>query len=556
MDFRVLGPLEVVGPAGVIPIPSGKQRALLAVLILDRGQAVGRARLIDELWASRRRPPPTMRCRSISRVSASGLGPICVETRAGGYRLAMVDATTDLARFERLVRDGQIALEAGEPAAAADRYDEALGLWRGPALADLDGEPAASAERTRLDELRVVVFEHAIDAKLAAGGHLDVIPDLHRAIAADPLREGAYVRLMLASYRAGRQSDALDAFHRARTILRSELGVEPGPALEAMQRAVLAHDPALRGDTPPARTAAVEPAGGSTVTDRPAASRTTREIILTASDRWGLDDVIAPALDLVRDGDRGLILARLVDPAPDALEAAVAELRTSRADVRQLGVKIRTAAFTTRAWGRDLALLASRASADLVVVGGVTPMPAGPFERSLSDLFTLGAVDVALALTVDRRTTGGAAADASIVVPFGGSSHDWAALELGALVRPSPPDQASSSRETMAKRRSTGATTVPTVGASSRSTATPRSIRMNRSCTSATTGPMRTTLARLALPTEFEWEHAAQCTPPGTLRELDTVAWQWTSSADSPIRAFGPRPEPSANTTGVHERAR
>ena len=428
MEFRILGPLEVVGAAGVIPIASGKQRALLAVLVLEHGQPRRRSRLIDELWGDE--PPPT--ADHALQVHLTGLrqrlGDAMVERVASGYRLRASDTTTDLARFERLVAEGQQASANDDHARAADRFHEALGLWRGDALADLDGESAVRAERTRLDELRQVVFERAIDAKLAAGGHLEAIPELRAAIEAEPLREGAYVRLMLASYRAGRQADALDVYQRARSVLRAALGVEPGPELEAMQRAVLAHDPALR---PTSGT--ITPATSDAASGRRPASRAIREIVVTALDGPGLDVAIGSTIDLVRDGDRGAILTRLTEPDPDALETAVGALRDHRDRLRAQGIETRTAAFTSRDWGADIARLAARSSADLVVVG-VTGLAraGGPEAADSGDLLGQAAADLALAIAPDRRPVDRRPVDAPIVVPFGGTAHDWAALELGA----------------------------------------------------------------------------------------------------------------------------
>ena len=253
------------------------------------------------------------------------------------------------------------------------------------------------------------------------------IPELRAAIEAEPLREGAYVRLMLASYRAGRQADALDVYQRARSVLRAALGVEPGPELEAMQRAVLAHDPALRPTSGTITTATSDAASG-----RRPASRAIREIVVTALDGPGLDVAIGSTIDLVRDGDRGAILTRLTEPDPDALETAVGALRDHRDRLRAQGIETRTAAFTSRDWGADIARLAARSSADLVVVGVTGLTRAGPLERPLSDLLGQAAADVALAIAPDRRPVDRRPVDAPIVVPFGGTAHDWAALELGA----------------------------------------------------------------------------------------------------------------------------
>ena len=245
MEFRVLGPLEVIGPHGPIAIGSGRQRAILALLVLHIGETVSAERLIDEVWSDD--PPPS--AQHALEVHVSGLrralGAGRIETQPGGYRLRSDGSRVDVRRFEALVAAGSTAMSEGDPRAAAIRFAAALALWRGPALADLAAGPTARAAGTRLDELYAVVLERRIDAELACGRHLELIPELRSIVADMPLRETFHARLMLALYRSGRQADALAVYHAARGALDRDLGVEPGPELEAMQRAVLAHDPAL-----------------------------------------------------------------------------------------------------------------------------------------------------------------------------------------------------------------------------------------------------------------------------------------------------------------------
>jgi DNA-binding SARP family transcriptional activator len=424
MEIRVLGPLEVHGPNGPVTIASGKQRAILALLALNVGEVVGGQRLIDELWGES--PPPT--AGHAVQVHVSGLrqklGADVLETRANGYRLRPDGITVDLARFEVLVTEALAASSAGNANIAAARFRDALAMWRGGALADLENEQAARAERTRLDELRELILERRIDADLACGRHLEVIPDLRRAIAESPLREGPYARLMVALYRSGRQAEALDIYHQARSILDSELGVEPGPELERVQRAVLAHDPALLGEELAASPDA--PPDGSVSED-------VRELIVTSFDDDGFVDALAPAIDLTGHGTRGLLLARLVTSTPGELTSAVADLRARRAAIEPTGVAVRTASFTTVSWGADLALLAARVSADLIIVGGVRPAPDGQLAHAIVELLTEAAVHVALVLPSPRPAQGGVVrSDAPILVPFGGTDHDWAALEFAA----------------------------------------------------------------------------------------------------------------------------
>lgn len=428
MELRVLGPLEVVEGAREVPIPSRMQRSILAMLGLYRGAVAPRERLIDELWGDA--PPPS--ADHALNVHLAGLRQRVtgdrIQTIGSGYRLRMDDVDLDLDRFERLVAQGDASLRAGDASSAVERFHSAMALWRGEPLEDLAGEGSLRAERARLDELRLVVFERAIDAQLAAGQHAEAIPQLQRAVAASPLREGATVRLMLALYRAGRQAEALEAYRRARTVLDDQLGVEPGPELERMQLAILAHDPALQPE------AAV--VNATQDPEAAAIAAPVRELIVTGFDDDGLADAIDAAVDLVRDGERGLILARLTERDPAAFAAAVAELRPRRADLRERGVTVRTATQTTNAWGLDLARLALRATAELIVVGGVAPEADGRLPEPVATLLEEGSVQVALVIPGERVAP---VADAPILVPFGGADHDWAALELAAwLARARP----------------------------------------------------------------------------------------------------------------------
>jgi DNA-binding SARP family transcriptional activator len=241
VEVRVLGPLEVVGPEGPIAIGSARQRAILALLVLAAGRVVSVARLVDELWGER---PPASADHAL-RVHIAGLrralGPALIDTLPGGYRLRSGAAIVDFRQFEAFTAQGGRAAERGDSAAAASAYRAALDLWRGPALSNVDGVEGAESERVRLDEMRASAVDHWLDAALAAGEHLDLIPELRRLIAESPLRESLRARLMVALYRAGRQADALHVYADARALLDSELGVEPGPELEAAQRAVLGH---------------------------------------------------------------------------------------------------------------------------------------------------------------------------------------------------------------------------------------------------------------------------------------------------------------------------
>ena len=170
-------------------------------------------------------------------------------TRPPGYLIRVAPGELDAPRFERLARDGETALAAGDGALAVRRLDEALGLWRGPALADVDDAPFAQAEAARLEERRLAALESRAEALLACGGHRELIGELETLTAAHPLRERLWSHRMLALYRAGRQAEALRAYRDLREILTGELGIEPSPALRELEGRILRQDAAL---APPA----------------------------------------------------------------------------------------------------------------------------------------------------------------------------------------------------------------------------------------------------------------------------------------------------------------
>jgi WD40 repeat protein/DNA-binding SARP family transcriptional activator len=250
LDFRLLGPLELVDDGGLeLSIGRGRQRALLALLLLRANELVASDRLVEELWGEA--PPATAHKMLHNQVSAlrQALGRNGrVETLGSAYRLNVHPGERDIDRFEELMASGRARIET-DPDGAAARFREALDLWRGPPLADLSYEPFAQAEIARLEERRWAAFEARVEAELALGRHADLVSELEAAVAEQPLREHLHGQLMLALYRCGRQAEALEAYRRARTTLVEEVGVELGAELRALQEAILAHDPAL--DAPP-----------------------------------------------------------------------------------------------------------------------------------------------------------------------------------------------------------------------------------------------------------------------------------------------------------------
>jgi serine/threonine-protein kinase len=262
MEFRVLGPLEVVGDDGSLPLGGPKQRAVVANLILRAGHAVPAEQLIDELWGEE--PPGTARNTLQTYVYRlrKVLGEERVESQGGAYVLHAEPGEIDAARFEELVRAGRARL-AEDPAGALERLDEALGLWRGPAFADFPDEPSLRGEIARLEELRLAATEHRIAAQLALGRHTTVVGTLESLTDRYPLRERLWASLMLALYRSGRQAEALDAYRRAREVLADELGIDPSPELQALHERILRQDPELAASAAPALDAPSTPPTGS-----------------------------------------------------------------------------------------------------------------------------------------------------------------------------------------------------------------------------------------------------------------------------------------------------
>ena len=251
MEFRILGPLEVYDGAREIPLAAAKLRALLVVLLVNANRVVALDALIDALWDEQ--PPET--ARKALQVYVSQLrtlleprrraAPERLVTRAPGYLLRVERDELDLERFERLAEEARSALAAGRPNEAAETFRHALTLWRGMPLADVAALPFASAEIARLEESHLSTLEDRIEADLARGRHADVIGELDRLVARNPLRERLHGQLMLALYRSRRQADALAAYQRARHVLVEELGIEPSRSLQELEKRILTQDPAL-----------------------------------------------------------------------------------------------------------------------------------------------------------------------------------------------------------------------------------------------------------------------------------------------------------------------
>ncbi|HEY6836791.1 MAG TPA: BTAD domain-containing putative transcriptional regulator [Gaiellaceae bacterium] len=375
--YRLLGPVEA--PA---PLPGGKPKALLARLLLEPGRVVPVDTLVDDLW---REPPAS--AHKVVQVYVSqlrkALGADAIETRAPGYLIPAKAEESDLGRFEQLAEQ---ARDAGEPRRRAALLREALGLWRGPALAEFHDEPFAEAAARRLGELRLYALEERIDAELELGEHARLVPELEVLVEDEPLRERPRGQLMVALYRCGRQAEALARYRDGRNLLVEELGIEPGPALQELERAILRQEAALAEPESSPR------ARGSIVCAVPA-----------------LAALVEP---LAREG-RELVLVDLVPDASELRERAAA-LSASEA---------RTAAFVSETPGADLARLAAEQDAELLLCGRLA-------TAELESLFAAATCDVAMAPRADLSFEPAA----PVVVPFGGGRDEWAALELAAWI--------------------------------------------------------------------------------------------------------------------------
>ena len=398
--------------AARLQIGGAKQRALLAALLLHANEVVPGDRLIDELWGEDSPENAATALRvNVSRLRKALPPDALVDPVARLHDpRSSRSSSTSTASSGWSTRRGAASRD-GSPADASERLREALALWRGPALADVSYESFAQAAIARLEEIRLAALELRIEADLALGRDRELVGELEALVAEHPLRERLRGYLMLALYRSGRQAEALNAYQEARRILVDELGIDPSPSLQELERAILRQDPAL--DLPAA--AATQSSGSAE-----------RSILVAVPDQSHLDALIAVAEPLARRPARSMILARLV-PDADGLGPAAAWLDEIRSALEARGVAARTASFTSSSLGAELARLASELDVDLLLADA----PDGAAGRGSSGR---GARHGACRHAVRRsaaRAEGGTA-EGAVLVPFGGADHDWAAVELGA----------------------------------------------------------------------------------------------------------------------------
>jgi ABC-type transport system substrate-binding protein/DNA-binding SARP family transcriptional activator/streptogramin lyase len=273
IEFRVLGPLVAVGPSGAAPLVAGKQRLLLAILVLHAGELVARSAIIDALWPE---DPPASAAQSVgsyvsrlrAALRAAGATQPILASAPGGYRLLRDGNRFDRDAFTELASRARSALEHGDAREASELAGEALALWHGPALAGISEERAIRADAAALEDQRLQALETRADAQLTIGDHAQVIAELSAEATRHPERERVHELLMLALYRAGRQTDALRVYRDSRAHLDRELGLAPGPALREMEGRILRHDPTLDGPRPTITSPARAAPAGAAIGDR------------------------------------------------------------------------------------------------------------------------------------------------------------------------------------------------------------------------------------------------------------------------------------------------
>src|SRR6516164_5238323 len=267
LRFAVLGAFRVERDGQVVDLGPRLQRTLLAILVVEAGRVVAVDRLLGLLW---RDEPPAVASASVQayvsqlrRVLEPDRAPRAparvLVTQDPGYVLRVAEGQIDALRFQALARQAHNDLAAGQPAAAAARLEDAFVLWQGDPLAEFAGESWAVPAAARLTEAHDLAAEDRIDAWLALGRPAQAAAELEAMVGARPLRERRWGQLIVATYRCGRQADALRAYQRCRTVLAGELGLEPGPELRRLEAAVLAHDPSLGWLRAPAEVTAPAP---------------------------------------------------------------------------------------------------------------------------------------------------------------------------------------------------------------------------------------------------------------------------------------------------------
>lgn len=409
MEFRILGPMEVWGEGGQLAVAGPKPRALLAMLLLNGNSVVSADQLIGGLWGSELPAAAGATLRlTVSRLRKA-IAQDRIATVSPGYLLHLQLDELDLDRFDRLLDQGRDLLSKDHVGDASRLLGQALSLWRGQPLAEFADYPFAGPARARIEESRLSAVDLHLEAQLALGRHTELIPRLRSLVAESPLREHLRCHLMTALYRSGRQAEALDAYQDARRVLLDELGIEPSQELRDLERSILRQEHDLN---PPA---SVVSAGAQE-----------RSVLAAVAEESRLPALLALAEPLVHRPSRTLILATTVTDAA-SLAAATARLDRSRGSIQAHGVVARTATFTSAAPGTDLARLSRELDVELLVTDAPEALLSDgwPDDR-LTALLTEAPCDVGFLIDPSLPPEG------PVLVPFGGSDHDWSAVALGA----------------------------------------------------------------------------------------------------------------------------
>jgi DNA-binding SARP family transcriptional activator len=266
LDMRILGPLEARRNGTILELGGRKQRTVLGVLLLSPNEVVSVDRLIQAVWGedaapSTRRTLQVYLSKLRTALDPKRDAPELIATVAPGYRFAAESANLDLLRFESMVEEARGHAAVGQAREAVELYRQALGMWRGPLLADLTGSSTViDLEADRIELTRMAVIADRIDAELALGHHAEVLAEIDGFVKQNPLDERLRGQLMIALYRVGRHADALGTYNEIRRHLDEELGLEPGSALKRLEEQVLLHDSDLLEPdvAPPGTTITIE----------------------------------------------------------------------------------------------------------------------------------------------------------------------------------------------------------------------------------------------------------------------------------------------------------
>ena len=416
-----------------MPLGPPKQRAVLTILLLRANRVVSTDELIESLWPEKRpREPRTAvqgyvsDLRKVLELPGRGNVPDAVlVTEANGYSLRLEEDQVDLHRFERLFAVGREELQRGDAEQGEAMLSEALTLWRGSPLADFAYEDFAQSPIARLEELRLAAQEDLNEARLALGRHAELAGVLEELVAAHPARERLRGQLMLALYRSGRQAEALAVYQETRRALVDELGIEPTPALQGLERRILTQDSTLEAPQQAAE-------GRRKEEPRP---QPERAVLVVATETADLEELSAFAEPLT-SGQRPhelVLVYLLADPRRDAvaLPDANERVRNLQSVLTGRGVVARTAAFTTSDPSADTLRLVSRPEVDLLlVVGPAALRRSGELDEPTRAVLNQAPCDVGIWSA--RTELGEDWRAGPVIVPFGASEHEWAALELGA----------------------------------------------------------------------------------------------------------------------------